>query len=229
MGSQAESDPSSIPKLPLFSIPMQEPEPSGVQTPPLQTTASVPFRWEEEPGKPRPCTALVALSKSSSARCLDPPPRLFSSDFKFSKMPSPTTVLEGPYAARSAFQCSSFSVTRDRRHSFGRGGSPERGQPGAMVLGRRGFFGGWGRKNYKGKREASRSLDLEEEGSSPATTGDCNSGGGSSVEMTRMSRSGRYLSLSQARSPFWASVYEGLKQVVPWKRSKKLKKDGLLI
>ncbi|CBI40566.3 hypothetical protein VitviT2T_023719 [Vitis vinifera] len=228
MGSQAESDPSYAPKLPLFSIAMQEPEPSGTQTPPLQTTASVPFRWEEEPGKPRPCTALVALSKSSSARCLDPPPRLFSSDVKLSKMPSPTTVLEGPYVARSAFQCSSFRVARDRRHSFGRGGSPERGQLGAMVLGRRGFFGGWGRKNHKGKREASRSLDLEE-GSSPATTGDYDSGGGSSEKMTRMSRSGRYLSLSQARSHFWASVYEGLKQVVPWKRSKKLKKDGLLI
>ena len=205
MGSEAESEPNSTPKLPLFSIAaMKDSEPSGTQTPPLQTIASVPFRWEEEPGKPRPCTALVALSKSSSARCLDPPPRLFFSDVK---MPSPTTVLEGPYAPRSVFQSSSFRVIRDRRHSFGGGGggggSPQRGQ----VLGRRRFFGGWRRRNQKGKIEACRSLDLDE-GSSTAdgTTGDCDSGGETIGRVMRMSRSGSSLSLSNARSHFWVSL-----------------------
>lgn len=208
MGSEAESEPSSTPKLPLFSIAaaMQDPEPSGTQTPPLQTIASVPFRWEEEPGKPRPCTALVALTKSSSARGLEPPPRLFFSDVKLPKMSSPTTVLEGPYAAvpRAVFQSSSFRVTRDRRHSFG--GSPERGQLGAMVLGRRRFFGGWRRKNHKGRGEAFRSLDLEEGSTAgSATAGDCEGGGEMTGKMMRMGRSGSSLSLSNARSHFWVS------------------------
>ena len=88
----------------------------------------------------------------------------------------------------------------------------------------------WRRRNQKGKIEACRSLDLEE-GSSTAdgTTRDCDSGGETIGRVMRMSRSGSSLSLSNARSHFWASVYEGLKQVMPWKRTKKLKKDGLLI
>lgn len=44
------------------------------------------------------------------------------------------------------------------------------------------------------------------------------------VKMTTMRRSGSFSAVSNARSQFWASIYEGLKHVVGWRR-KKLKKD----
>ncbi|KAK8500397.1 hypothetical protein V6N13_028092 [Hibiscus sabdariffa] len=65
MGSEAEKEWSYTPKLPLFSSPaahMQSPERSGALSPPLHASASVPFRWEEEPGKPKPCAILTVFS-----------------------------------------------------------------------------------------------------------------------------------------------------------------------
>ncbi|KAF7137793.1 hypothetical protein RHSIM_Rhsim07G0003200 [Rhododendron simsii] len=120
-------------------------------TPPLHTSASVPFRWEEEPGKPRPCTALITTTQTLSHqdphsidtpnyynnKCLELPPRLQS--FTDPKMSSPTTVLDGPYSF-PLFQSSSFRFTttrrRERQGSFGSscGGSPERGQFGNVLL-----------------------------------------------------------------------------------------------
>lgn len=73
----------SIARLPLFSIQSPETERSGMATPPLETLASVPFRWEQVPGKPRPCSALVSFS---NPKCLELPPRLFT--------PSPATVFK---------------------------------------------------------------------------------------------------------------------------------------
>ncbi|KAL2345917.1 hypothetical protein Fmac_007202 [Flemingia macrophylla] len=55
-------------------------ERSGMVTPPLQTSASVPFRWEQEPGKPRPCSALLSVKSLE----LPIPPRLL--------IPSPSTL-----------------------------------------------------------------------------------------------------------------------------------------
>jgi len=70
---------SLTPKLPLFSVPlMHSMEPSGMLTPPLHSLALVPFRWEEEPGKPRPCTALATVTNVFTTKCLELPPRLLS-------------------------------------------------------------------------------------------------------------------------------------------------------
>ncbi|KAK7258481.1 hypothetical protein RIF29_24060 [Crotalaria pallida] len=114
MGSEAEEQHSKIPKLPLFSIipPMKKsPERSGMLTPPLHASASVPFNWEQEPGKPRPCTALVTFCDNNLLpKCLELPPRLL--------LPSPTTVLEGPYVGEGSrnsnrFQCPSFRMSNE--------------------------------------------------------------------------------------------------------------------
>ncbi|PQQ21674.1 uncharacterized protein Pyn_38225 [Prunus yedoensis var. nudiflora] len=47
------------------------------------------------------------------------------------------------------------------------------------------------------------------------------------VKTTRIRRAGSFSSFSHAR-PFWTTIYQGLKQAVPWK-SRKLKKDGIVI
>ncbi|KAF8380012.1 hypothetical protein HHK36_027481 [Tetracentron sinense] len=138
-----ESEPSSTPKLSIFSFPSQSPEPPGISTPPHRTPASVPFQWEEAPGKPRACTTI--LPKLSSARSLELPPRLFT-EIKVTNMSSPTTVLDGPYVGRSVSFSSSFR-------------SIDRGQFGAMVCSKRdyskerGYFGSWRKSGLKGNTD----------------------------------------------------------------------------
>ncbi|KAH7863807.1 hypothetical protein Vadar_022227 [Vaccinium darrowii] len=168
MGSSKEEEEEaepfiiSTPKLlPLLSIQLagssigrndyeysSEEHESGMLTPPLHTSASVPFRWEEEPGKPRPCTALTTTTSNNNSSIseggLELPPRLkllvtaapSSNDQKMTKMSSPTTVLDGPYHNLPLFQSSSLRFTtrrkprEQRQGSFGSStcGSPERGQ-----------------------------------------------------------------------------------------------------
>ncbi|KAA0039769.1 DUF688 family protein [Cucumis melo var. makuwa] len=71
---------------------MDSPQHSGMLTPPIYSAVSVPFRWEEEPGKPRFSTA-VSISASTSPS-LELPPRLLvprsecSSSFRFDEKSS---------------------------------------------------------------------------------------------------------------------------------------------
>ncbi|XP_051143326.1 uncharacterized protein At4g00950-like isoform X2 [Andrographis paniculata] len=86
------------PKLTLSKPPPWKPrEPLHMLTPPLHPSASIPFQWEEAPGKPR-----AAAPPDKAARCLDLPPRLMLHDeAKITTIPSPTAVLDGPYVGRS--------------------------------------------------------------------------------------------------------------------------------
>lgn len=86
-------------------------KPPEMPTPPLQTGVSVPFQWEEAPGKPRPCPT---ESKPRIARTLELPPRLLFSEAKVSNAPSPTTVLDGPYLGRAMSFTSSYRTRRSR-------------------------------------------------------------------------------------------------------------------
>nr|XP_008376149.2 uncharacterized protein At4g00950 [Malus domestica] len=203
------SDEAEPPQLPLFSAPpFHSHEPSGTLTPPLHTSVSVPFRWEEQPGKPRPCTALATVPNPTdfSRKCLELPPRLLLE----AKLLSPTTVLEDPYVGRSKFQSSSF-----RMECYG-GFSPERGgELGALVLRRkgkeRGWFDSWGRRVLKGKREVGgagyvfpSSVDGESDGGGSV--------GGESgklktkKKMTGITTVGSISSLSHAKPHFWATL-----------------------
>ncbi|KAJ0051468.1 hypothetical protein Pint_00603 [Pistacia integerrima] len=219
---------TSTPKLSLlFSIPvsMDSPERPGMLTPPLYSSASVPFRWEEEPGKPKTCTTVTTYSNPNNDlahKCLELPPRLLLME------PSPTSVLHGPYMGRSKIQASSFRLSTSqcygsfRRNSFG----PERDQLGAIALSKKGhkekgLFGSW---RKKGKRDVGggsyvfpSSVDRESESSREDEMS----------KVTSFRRTGSFSTLSAPRSNFWATVYGGLKQVVPWK-TRKTKKDGLL-
>ncbi|CAN6568344.1 unnamed protein product [Malus baccata var. baccata] len=225
------SDEAEPPQLPLFSAPpFHSHEPSGTLTPPHPSSVSVPFRWEEQPGKPRPCTALATLQNPTdfSQKCLELPPRLLLE----ARQLSPTTVLEGPYVGRPRFQSSSF-----RMECYG-GFSPERGGGlGALVLSRkgkeRGWFDSWGRRVLKGKRDVGgasyvfpSSVDGESDGGGSV--------GGESGRMKlkkkvpRITRVGSFSSLSHDKPHFWATVKQSLKQAVPWK-NRKFKKDGFVI
>ncbi|XP_075111767.1 uncharacterized protein LOC107784838 isoform X2 [Nicotiana tabacum] len=187
---------SSPPKLPLFA--MKSPQHSGILTPPLHTLASVPFKWEEEPGKPKPCTDLITLPSSifNEPKCLEPPPRFYLEN---TKTPSPTTVREGPY-----------NVLKPKG----------RGQLGTLVLYKnnnvRRRRGNWWRRylKRKGGRNKETNVDLTDCGS------DCDESGhnSSTVKMARLRRNGSFSSLTQSRPHIWIgltclkSCLEGIKE-----------------
>ncbi|KAJ4823622.1 hypothetical protein Tsubulata_039713 [Turnera subulata] len=235
MESDTEAEQISIARLPLLITKPYSPETerSGTLTPPHHSLASVPFRWEEEPGKPRGCNTAPCTPMDLSLKTLELPPRLFLD----ANVPSPTTVLDGPDVGRQRFQSSSFRIIRKEFYgSFRRSFSPERGQLGGLFLSKRrlkegGFLAswGWGRRTVKGKRDVvgggsyvfPSSVDKES---------DCgNVEEENSSKRFKMTRTGSYSSLSHARPQLWATIYEGLKQVVPWRRRKQRQsKDGLL-
>ncbi|XWS37995.1 hypothetical protein CRYUN_Cryun19dG0092600 [Craigia yunnanensis] len=212
MGSEAECEATPTPKLSLYSFPGKAKEPSGMITPPIHTSVSIPFQWEEAPGKPRPCHSnsetTTSQSKPNAARCLELPPRLLA-EAKVANMPSPTTVLEGPDAGRFV----SYTL------SFRKGGS-FRSPDNKRVNKEKVKFGSsrWG-----SFRKAGRVV----QGSSNFATPVVDGGDGAQVKITRVRRKGSLLSLSQARSHVLASIYESFKQVVPWRRGQeKMKKKG---
>lgn len=104
------SDYGTPPKLSLLiSRPSKPPE---ISTPPLHAAVSVPFQWEEAPGKPR---HRPAEAKPKTARTLDLPPRLLFSEAKVSDVPSPTTFLDGPYMGRTmSLKSSNRNASKDQ-------------------------------------------------------------------------------------------------------------------
>ncbi|RDX94284.1 hypothetical protein CR513_23350, partial [Mucuna pruriens] len=214
-----EPDELKIPRLPLLNPPtMHSPERSGMQTPPLFTSASVPFGWEEEPGKPRPCTALVTFS-NPTPKCLELPPRLLlDSQLNNNKLSSPTTVLEGPcpypYVASTSCHSPSFRISEDCYDSFG----AERGQLGSMVLNpgvgirekETGWFGSWREKTLK--REASGGSHVFP--SSLDKDPDCVILGTHKKvrNMRKRNLSGSFSNSFHAKSTVWTTMYERLKR-----------------
>ncbi|KAF2574038.1 hypothetical protein F2Q70_00004700 [Brassica cretica] len=86
-------------------------ETPGLATPPVNIGGSVPFLWEEAPGKPKarssvrkPPRSKHTGEKRGVVRSLDLPPRLLlpgeSCKSFAANEPSPTTVLDGPYDLR---------------------------------------------------------------------------------------------------------------------------------
>lgn len=202
MGSgddQLGYDPSPTPKLSLFSLSSKLHEsPAGMLTPPIHTLASVPFKWEEAPGKPRPSCA--TQSKPKFARCLELPPRLLN-EAKVSNMPSPTTVFDGPYLPRSLSLGKGRSLSNLENLGCGEVNSKERVTFGS---GRWGFF----RKNNKEVAAPSHGDIGVNHGGREAVR----------VKITRIRRRSSFLGLSHTRSHFWTDMYESFKHAVPWTR-----------
>ncbi|KAK8586064.1 hypothetical protein V6N13_130590 [Hibiscus sabdariffa] len=215
MGSECESEKTTTPKLSLYWFRIKAKESSDMATPPIHTSVSIPFQWEEAPGKPRPC-ATASQSKPHTTRCLELPPRLLA-EAMVSNMPSPTTVLDGPDTAGRFVS---------RTLSFRKGGS-FRSPDCKMVNKEKLVFGSsrWG-SFRKPERVVQGSFDI----SSPRPrVVDGGTGGGAQVKITRVGRKGSLLSLSEARSHVLASIYESFKQMVPWGRGQpqeKMKRKG---
>ena len=98
----------------LISRPSTPPE----APPPPPPTVSVPFKWEEAPGKPRQCHTQSEPKNNSATRTLELPPRLLFLEAKVSNnmnmdAPSPTTVLAGPYVGRAMSFTTSYRTPRD--------------------------------------------------------------------------------------------------------------------
>ncbi|XP_076917565.1 uncharacterized protein LOC143577686 [Bidens hawaiensis] len=205
MGSYSEPDPYYIPRLSLFSITTHIPEPSGTKTPPLQPAASVPFQWEEQPGKPRPCTDIVVASTQPNKR-LDLPPRLTMTDSTKPSLRSPTTVLDGPGdlgGKPSSFR-ESFRFPKRRRRQKSLDSN---------------FSDPWSPSWLPGEQQLQRLLLPGSKIDSPLMTPSMDAG---FVEgKTKMRRNSSMSKVSG--SHIWAKIYEGFKRVViPWRKKPKM-------
>ncbi|KAL1353043.1 hypothetical protein HN51_016984 [Arachis hypogaea] len=179
------------PKLSLVATSRTTMPPDAPTPPPRTVPVSVPFQWEEAPGKPRPCHASSESNNKGSdvARALELPPRLSTTNTKVSKtmsMPSPTTVLEGPYVMRATSFTTPF---RNQKESWN-----------ANFVSSR-----WSGNNKNNGVESEGTFDFS------SWTEDENG----TVKITRIRRKG---SFSQAKSQLWSSIYQSVKQVVPWRR-----------
>ncbi|KAL2233779.1 uncharacterized protein At4g00950-like [Sesamum indicum] len=199
--------------------------PSGISTPPLQTPASVPFKWEEEPGKPRLCTPIITNPPS---KCLELPPAcrmllFMDNDAPPNKTPSPTTLLDGPYNVGRP-KSSSFRFFREGQDSLSLDsraaacGSNKGG--GQKVRGR--FF-------WKLRSGGKKVVDVGGISEFFSTTSGSSNRCGSSEERRggvgrKMGRHESFSGVAHANNKsshmIWATIYQGLKQVVQWKSSR---------
>ncbi|KAF8024498.1 hypothetical protein BT93_F1620 [Corymbia citriodora subsp. variegata] len=218
------------------------PDRSGMRTPPFHTTAAVPFRWEEEPGKPRPCSALAIVPSpglgepySATGKCLELPPKLLSEAI-IAKMPASAG---GPQASsfRMGGECYGSFRSYVVAERVGDGdGDDEEGidfgatREGVVVRSKPSRWWWWfGGSSWR--RRKNREI-----------SGGGGGGGGSYVfpsfscnyvvdressewisecrKSTNLQRAGSFPLLSySSRSRFsWATLYGGLKEVVPWRR-----------
>ncbi|KAK7282554.1 hypothetical protein RIF29_11443 [Crotalaria pallida] len=191
---------SLLTSRPIF-MPPEDPAPPP--PPPPQTEVSVPFMWEEAPGKPRSCHTQSEpnnKNNNNSARTLELPPRLLFLEGKVSsnmEAPSPTTVLGGPYVGRAMSFSSSYRTPREYWNSnFG-----STRWSGLRKINKEGCEGGF---------DFSSSCPITLGTPHRPTKG----------KVTRVPRRGSLMSLSEpkARSHFWAGIYESFKHMVPWRR-----------
>ncbi|KAK8513204.1 hypothetical protein V6N13_032451 [Hibiscus sabdariffa] len=176
------------PKLSLYSFPSRGKEPPGMITPPIHVSVSIPFQWEEAPGKPRHNeTDTSSRPKPNAARCLELPPRLLAQS-KVANMPSPTTVLDGPDACRFVSDSLSFRKGGSLRRSLD---NKEKAKFGSSR---------WG-----SFRKAGRVVQGSLESSTPVVDG-----GDAEVKIARVRKKTSFLNLSQARSHVLARIIKAL-------------------
>ncbi|KAI4326489.1 hypothetical protein MLD38_031799 [Melastoma candidum] len=170
-----------------------------VETPerPVQPPVSVPFQWEEVPGKPKQCYS----EDVAPPRLLDPPPRLWDcSRSMFSNTPSPNTVLDGPYVGSEA-GTKSVRAFSFRKMLFFNGGGSFRSSRGPSTPEKQ--------EEQQKQGESKRWGILHERGD-----GDCEG----DVE-NEFSSSFRREFAAETTKKLWETLYESFKQVVPWRRN----------
>lgn len=207
----------STPKLPLFSYPMNNRayETPGLATPPVNIAGSIPFQWEEAPGKPRRSSVKkpTRSNQKGVVRCLELPPRLLwpgeSCKSITANEPSPTTVLDGPddLRRRSLSLPRSAAVIRKLR-----------GVPAPAPANEKRLFGSsrWG--SFGKSKEVSEGIfdfsrfrddgfDCRKDwagGGRGEFVGD----GGPKVKLYKIKSKGSFFNLSHTtKSDFWVSFY----------------------
>ncbi|MCD7471872.1 hypothetical protein HAX54_012646 [Datura stramonium] len=185
-----------------YSADHQHSSSGGVLTPPLHSSlASVPFKWEEQPGKPRPsCTHLINVTTIfNEPKCLEPPPRLYYL-YQNTKTPSPaTTILQRR-------QLGNLVVSKNKVRP-----RPRRGYCWWQRFVIKGTTTGAGRNNSNETAVGGGNFVISS--ASPC------------VKTPTFERNGSFTSATHASSRIWSSIYEGFKQaVIPWK-GKKSKKE----
>lgn len=182
-----------------------------MQTPPINKLASIPFQWEEAPGKPREIFTTnpypkPPYHKTPAARCLDLPPRLINN-----VKTSPTTVLDGPFSCSGQSSSgtpsycmlkgySSLSLVEEMR----REGRDDEKKWDLKENGRLKFgSSSWSWGSFKGSGMGYRSASVRSHKSA--------------VKFSKVKRRSSFFRISQASSNLWAGVYGSLKQVAPWR------------
>ncbi|XP_057452350.1 uncharacterized protein At4g00950-like [Lotus japonicus] len=158
-----------------------------------RTAISVPFMWEEAPGKPRPCHTrsepTAAEDGLKRTRTLELPPRLLFLEAK-DDWASPMTVLDGPYVGRAMSFSSSYRTPREYLNS------------------------NFGSSRWSGFRKISK----EDEGSFDISES-------FTATKSKVKKVHSSMSLSKVKSHlWWASIYDSLKQVVPWRGRQETKR-----
>ncbi|CAN6444769.1 unnamed protein product [Victoria cruziana] len=241
-------------RLPIYSLPTQKlmevsSTPAGMVTPPLHPPASVPFLWEEEPGRPRPW---VARASSVARRCLvlDLPPRLLNSNsnghgksFRASAFSqgdvglhddnSPTSVLIDPYDGGQSAQSppefgeaegDAYGTSRAKALDGGRGGRGGGGKGGGKID--QWLMGLWQRRNWAAKGKKASAAGDEDARFRLVGAG----GGDAAADPLSTSASGDGANKAKitrftrkgsfTTSHFVASVYGSFKQMVSPRRRK---------
>ncbi|KAL2540274.1 hypothetical protein Adt_01252 [Abeliophyllum distichum] len=184
----------STPKLSLSKLPCKPRELLEMQTPPLQSSVSIPFHWEEAPGKPR-ITTIPSPNNKTACRCLELPPRLLNDAANITNIPSPTTVLDGPYMGQSLSRTFSFSFRKVSHTSQQEERSKKRGNDGTE----RSSFDSWRWGSLGEDTKVARdSFDF-----SFSVNDACKSD--TSVKMTRIKRRFIFLSFS-GKNSIWVRV-----------------------
>jgi hypothetical protein len=170
---------------------------SEAPTPPPRTAAiSIPFKWEEAPGKPRPChresepkeKEEVVNNNNNVVRALELPPRLLLSLESNNNIntPSPTTVLEGPYVGRAMSFTTSYRDNNNNKENIS-----------SSV--------NFGSSRWGGLKKNNR---IDREGSFDFSSWSVD--GGDKVKITRVRRRGSFSSFSHGTSHFWVSLFSFL-------------------
>ncbi|XP_059304577.1 uncharacterized protein At4g00950 [Lycium ferocissimum] len=187
----------SLSKLPNKPIRNNNHHLAAYTTPPLHPLVSIPFQWEEAPGKPKSPT------KSKVARCLDLPPRLLLSEaMKITNTPSPTTVLNGPYVGRSFSSINEAALekkdisgnNKDMLMRSCRWESFKENNRGVAVKGSFDF-------SCPLSSTASSTYDFDTH----------------QRKVLRFTRKGSFFSFSRNNSNLLGGIYDSIKQAVPWR------------
>ncbi|KAJ4954469.1 hypothetical protein NE237_011252 [Protea cynaroides] len=243
-GGRRRQRSSTIPqKSLLLSIPLpqQSPDHPGMRSPPFRSHASVPFQWEEAPGKPLCPSNTSSSSSSPMEKCLELPPRLqLTESSNNNSKPSPTSVLDGPYVGRSWIS-PSFRISPPTLGSFRRVTGISDDGDGSLLLGKRrdvscgrGYFGSF--RRMVSPTTSNGSKGIQDVGNSTLVISDSSAaaaaaavpvgvepeevGGGGTTrskrKITMFRRTGSFSRLPSTKSHLWASI----KQVIPWRRRK---------